>query len=63
MRESFTPEEVTRIEDKAYEVGMNIGKLNERERILAIWDAEMQCPCETPMHHLASLIKGENNAE
>ena len=60
MRESFTPEEVTRIEDKAYEVGMSIGKMNERDRILALWDAEMGCPCEEAMQHLALLIKREN---
>ena len=33
MRDSFTPEEVDRIEDKAYEVGVGIGASQERERI------------------------------
>lgn len=36
MRSSFTPEEVTRIEDKAYEVGINIGVHQERIRILTL---------------------------
>lgn len=40
MRESFTPEEVTQIEDKAYEVGLRIGKHEERERIIALLEAE-----------------------
>ena len=35
MRESFTPEEVDRIENKAYEVGVGIGTSQERERIRA----------------------------
>jgi hypothetical protein len=36
------------------------GAQQERERILALWEAEMICPCEEPMQHLASLIRGEN---
>ena len=36
MRSSFTPEEVTQIEDKAYEVGLRIGKHEERERIIRV---------------------------
>lgn len=32
----------------------------ERNRVLALWEEEMKCPCEEPMQHLASLIKGEN---
>jgi hypothetical protein len=35
-------------------------RLKERERILTLWEAEMICPCEEPMQHLASHIKGEN---
>lgn len=36
------------------------GAQQERERILKLWEAEMECFCEEPMQHLASLIKGEN---
>lgn len=36
MRDSFTPEEVTRIEDKAYEVGIRVGTHQERIRILTL---------------------------
>jgi hypothetical protein len=39
-----------------------LGRDSERERILALWESEMQCPCEEPMQHLASLIKGNNDA-
>lgn len=46
MRSSFTPEEVTRIEDKAYEVGIRIGKLEERKRILNILSSQV-CDCTT----------------
>jgi hypothetical protein len=35
------------------------GELRERDRIMALWDAEMECTCEEPMQHLAFLIKGE----
>lgn len=39
MRSSFTPEEVDRIENKAYEVGISVGERQERERILqAVFD-------------------------
>lgn len=36
MRSSYTPEEVARIEDKAYEVGVSIGTNQERARILTL---------------------------
>jgi len=39
MRDSFTPEEVDRIENKAYEVGVGIGASQERERIIALLEA------------------------
>jgi len=32
----------------------------ERNRILALWEEEIECSCEEPMQHLATLIKGEN---
>lgn len=37
-----------------------LGQESERERILSLWEAEMKCPCEEPMQHLAALIKGES---
>lgn len=36
------------------------GAKMEREHILTLLEVEMQCPCEEPMQHLASLINGEN---
>lgn len=36
------------------------GRQDEREQILALWEAEMKCPCEEPMQHLAERIKGDN---
>jgi hypothetical protein len=36
MRSSYTPKEVTHIEDKAYEVGIRIGTQQERLRILTL---------------------------
>jgi len=44
MRDSFTPEEVDRIENKAYEVGVNIGTYQERLRILKIIEDQL-CTC------------------
>jgi len=40
MRDSFTPEEVDRIAEKAYEVGVGIGASQERERIIALLEHE-----------------------
>lgn len=70
MRDSFTPEEVTRIEDKAYEVGVGIGASQERERIIALLETYWDEPCGTPFDpehcvdcgtigQLIALIKGE----
>jgi hypothetical protein len=39
-----------------------LGRESERERVLSLWELEMQCPCEEPMQHLASRIKGDKNA-
>ena len=36
------------------------GAQQERNRILALWDAEMNCTCEEAMQHLALRIKEEN---
>ncbi|NBR24513.1 MAG: hypothetical protein EBU08_12225 [Micrococcales bacterium] len=71
MRESFTPEEVDRIEEKAYEVGVGIGATQERERIIALLEHERyytngddqfetahSVPCVTCKN--IALIKGEN---
>lgn len=62
MRESFTPEEVTQIEDKAYEVGEIIGRRLERKRIVALLEAELySCSkCDRDGASLIALIKGEN---
>lgn len=48
MRSSFTPEEVDRIENKAYEVGVGVGEFQERKRIL---EAIGTCPCNCPQDH------------
>jgi hypothetical protein len=64
MRDSFTPEEVDQIENKAYEVGVGIGASQERERIIALLnsycDANRHAFCECPA--FIALIKGENSA-
>jgi hypothetical protein len=44
MRSLFTPEEVARIEDKAYKVGVDIGVHQERLRILKIIESQL-CTC------------------
>lgn len=36
MRTSFAPEEVDKIENSAYDLGMSIGAHQERERILLL---------------------------
>lgn len=66
MRDSFTPEEVTRIEDKAYEVGVSVGEYKERIRILDIVASQI-CDCtldcgrlDTTVEKMISLIKEEN---
>jgi hypothetical protein len=41
MRDSFTPEEVDRIENTAFEVGFRIGGSQERSRILALLEARL----------------------
>jgi hypothetical protein len=33
------------------------GAWDERERVLALWEAEMRCRCIRAMDHLASRIK------
>ena len=65
MREAFTPEEVTRIENKSYEVGVGIGASQERERITALIET-LKCGCggecdmiEVRFNKLIALIKGE----
>lgn len=75
MRDSFTPEEVDRIENKAYEVGVGIGASQERERIIALLETlnihcidcmseqfdELGLPkAEYTIDRLIALIKGEN---
>jgi hypothetical protein len=52
--EGFTPEQ-----ELVFNAVVHEGELRERERVLALWEAEMVCPCEEPMQHLASRIKGE----
>ena len=66
MRSSFNPEEVTQIEDKAYEVGVRIGRSEEQSRILDILSAQA-CNCTTycdkidmSFSTLIALIRGEN---
>ena len=59
MRESFTPEEVDRIENKAYEVGVGIGASQERERIITLLEAWVADDYGDFDKTLA-LIKGEN---
>ena len=54
-------EEVFDLELKAHgNVQRDLGRSAERERVLRLWRAEMKCPCEEPMQHLASRIKGKN---
>jgi hypothetical protein len=67
MRNSFTPEEVDRIENKAYEVGVGIGASQERERVTALIET-LKCGCggecdmiEVRFNKLIALIKGENH--
>ena len=69
MRDSFTPEEVARIENKAYEVGIGIGVRQERERIIALlegmvgnMDGNYSSPKEVygAVLDAIALIKGEN---
>ena len=68
MRDSFTPEEVDRIENKAYEVGVGIGVTQERERIIALLeesrvylvDGVLQPTAFTNISAAIALIKGEN---
>jgi hypothetical protein len=62
MRESFTPEEVDRIEAKAYEVGVGIGASQERTRILALLEGWVSDDYGDFNNTLA-LIKGDSNAE
>ena len=68
MRESFTPEEVNRIENNAYEVGVGIGASQERERIIALLQKETAGYYEQALWADAdglldaiALIKGEND--
>ncbi len=67
MRDSFTPEEVSRIENKAYEVGIGIGASQERERIIAILERDADEWYRLGNKHTRNaiklaiwLIKGEN---
>jgi len=67
MRDSFTPEEVDRIENKAYEVGVGIGASQERERIIALLEATRPSLSSVLDQEEAllldfyiALIKGEN---
>ena len=67
MRDSFTPEEVDRIEEKAYEVGVGIGASQERERIISLLKTYDFGPTTIPsvlkwnmnLRHILKLIKGE----
>lgn len=70
MRDSFTPEEVDRIENKAYEVGVGIGVSQERKRIIALLEEEagqaeadstigLNTQSET-IRWCIAFIKGEN---
>lgn len=66
MRDFFTPQEVTRIEDKAYEVGVTVGEYKERLRILDLVASQI-CDCtldcgrlDTTVEKMINLIKGEN---
>jgi hypothetical protein len=61
MRDSFTPEEVDQIENKAYEVGVSIGASQERERITALLEAWVADDYGDFDKTLA-LIKGETGA-
>jgi hypothetical protein len=45
-----------------YQLGLYEGKINERERIIALLEAELnKCDCEEPLQHLSALIKGETS--
>jgi hypothetical protein len=48
-------------EHKTYAWGCEEGVEAERERVLSLWKAEMNCSCEQPMQHLAARIKGDNS--
>ena len=58
MRKSFTPKEVSKIEDKAYEVGIQIGTQKERIRILKILEEWLNDPYGD-FDKTITLIKGE----
>jgi hypothetical protein len=67
LRDSFTPEEVDRIENTAYEVGVKIGVTQERERIIAILERDADEWYRLGNRHTGNaiklaiwLIKGEN---
>lgn len=65
MRSSFKPEEVDRIEMKAYEVGISVGEFQERERIIAILESISFLEDYPPFNNTIiveeaiALIKGE----
>ena len=49
----FTGVEGTKIRDS--------WKMQERERIIKLWEQEMKCGCENAMQHLIELIRGETS--
>jgi hypothetical protein len=44
----------------AYGAGKIAGVVEERERIIKLWELEMTCDCEDAMGHLRQRIGGEN---
>jgi len=46
-------------DDNEREWYANLGRIQEQERIIKLWEQEMDCKCEDAMNHLATLIKGE----
>lgn len=69
MRDSFDPEEVDQIENKAYKVGIKIGARQECERIIALLEdyhesitvqSASTAGGSWALRNAISLIKGEN---
>lgn len=58
VRDSFTPQEVNRIENKAYEVGFSVGAHEERLRILTLLE-EWLADDYGDFDKVLTLINGE----
>lgn len=59
MRDTYDADEVAVIEDKAYQVGVGIGEMNERKRIIALLETINAEPDGVTWDMAIALIKGE----